>query len=501
MESAGQKTTSGGAGGVGISRRRFLRQAGAISCIAGVTATSGGCVTVRPRRTRQRATDVRVTELSYRFDEYVYRAPVKFAGAIMDRASVITVNCTVRTAGGKSAHGIGVMPFNHIFSYPSKRMSQEEKNEAMKALAVRIAGATLAYPIAGHPLEINAELEPVYMEAAQDLSRDRDLPDPIPTLCTRVTANAFDSALHDAYGKLHGQSTFRTYRREFMNYDLSRYLGPSYKGLYPGDYLSRDPRPRMTLCHLIGAVDPINAAENTHPIGDGLPETLAEWTNHNGLLEFKIKVNGDDLQWDVGRVVEIDRVVTETQRKRGVKAWAYVLDFNEKCPNVDYFIEFCQKLKEQAPEGFRRVKYTEQPTSRDLRGHPENDMHEAAKLCPVVIDESVIDAGSILLARDLGWTGAVLKSSKGLSSMILLACLAKQEKIFICGGDMSCPGLALVQTANFQAHVPGITSIEANARQYLPQANEGWDTKVPGLFAVTDGMVRTGELTGAGLGA
>jgi L-alanine-DL-glutamate epimerase-like enolase superfamily enzyme len=426
---------------------------------------------------------------------------VKFAGAIMDRATVITVECTVQTAAGKSAVGVGVMPFNHIFSYPSRRMSFEAKNEAMKALAARIAGATRAYPIAGHPLEINFELEPVYLEAAEDLSRENNLPDPIPTLCTRVTANAFDTAIHDAYGKLHDVSTFRTFRREFMNYDLSRYLGEAYKGRYPLDYLSRDPKPRMTLCHLIGAVDPITDLDNTKPIDDGLPETLPEWIDHNGLLEFKIKVNGDDLQWDVGRVVEIDRAVTEAQRNRGVRNWAYVLDFNEKCPNVDFFIEFCRKLKEQTPEGFRRVKYTEQPTSRDLRAHPENDMHEAAKLCPVVIDESVINADSILLARDQGWTGAVLKSSKGLSSMILLACLAKQEKIFVAGGDMSCPGLALVQTANFQAHVPGITSIEANARQYLPQANEGWDAKVPGLFSVTDGVVRTGDLTGTGLGA
>jgi len=108
---------------------------------------------------------------------------------------------------------------------------------------------------------------------------------------------------------------------------------------------------------------------------------------------------------------------------------------------------------------------------------------------------------SVLLARKLGWTGAVLKSPKGLSGMLLIACVAAREKIFVCGGDMSCPGAALVQTANFQAHVPGITSIEANARQYLPQANRGWDDRFPGIFRVTDGWVRTSHLNGPGLGA
>jgi hypothetical protein len=178
-----------------------------------------------------------------------------------------------------------------------------------------------------------------------------------------------------------------------------------------------------------------------------------------------------------------------------------VLDFNEKCPNVEYFIQFCRQLKEKIPVGYQRIKYTEQPTARDLQAHPENDMHEAARLCPVVIDESLVDVESLLLAQKLGWTGAVVKSPKGLSHMLLITAVAGKEKIFLCGGDMSCPGAALIQTANLQARVPTITSVEANARQYLPQANKAWESRFPGIFHVTDGMLRTDEINGPGLGA
>src|SRR6185503_11491908 len=163
---------------------------------------------------------------------------------------------------------------------------------------------------------------------------------------------------------------------------------------------------------------------------------------------------------------------TLTQRKRGSEDWAYVLDFNEKCPDVGYYLTFLRRLKDKVPKGFARIEYVEQPTTRDLEAHPENAMHEAARLCPVVIDESLIDVDSLLLARRLGWTGAAVKSPKGLSHMILIASVAGKEKIFLCGGDMSCPGAALIQTANLQARVPTITSVEANARQYLPQANK-----------------------------
>jgi L-alanine-DL-glutamate epimerase-like enolase superfamily enzyme len=482
-----------------ITRRNFVRNAGsfvgAVSC-----GTVTGCVGASFGGVRK-ASGIRIEHVSHHYDEHVYRAPVGFAGALMSRATIVTVRCSVRTAGGKLASGFGVMPFNHTFSFPSERVSIAVKNDAMKALASEIAKVTVAYQEFGHPLDINWDLAPGYFKAAAEVSERMRLADPIPKLCTLVTAAAFDAAIHDAFGKALGTNCFNTYGPQFMNHDLSRYLGADYKGRYPGDYLLRQHKARMPLCHLVSAVDPIEDLENKDPVKDGLPETLPEWINHNGLLDFKIKLNGVDLKWDIERVMHIDRVVAQTQERRGVKEWAYVPDFNEKCPHVDYFLQFCRQLKEKMPLGYSRIKYTEQPTARDLKAHPENDMHEAAKLCPVVIDESLVDADSLLLARDLGWTGAVVKSPKGLSHMILMASIAGKERIFLAGGDMSYPGAALIQTTNLQARVPTITSVEANARQYLPQANKPWEARFPGMFRVTDGMLRTQEVSGPGLGA
>ena len=64
------------------------------------------------------------------------------------------------------------------------------------------------------------------------------LAEPVPRLCTEVTASAFDAALHDAFGKLHGLNCYSTYGPEFMTYDLSHYAGPEYRGEYPSRYLS-----------------------------------------------------------------------------------------------------------------------------------------------------------------------------------------------------------------------------------------------------------------------
>ncbi len=482
----------------GITRRRFLNDAAVLT---------GACVMSNPVRAAtvlvasRKPTDIRVERVTFGFTDHLYRSPVKFAGALMDRATILDVECVVRTRDGKSATGRGAMPFNHIFSYPSKTMTHDAKNSAMKTLAASLAKVTEGHGEFSDPIDLGVSLAPAYLQTAAEVSATLRLPDPIPKLCTLVTGAAFDAAIHDAFGRVHGTSVFLTYGAEFMHHDLSRYLGADFRGRYVADFLSSQPKPRMTLCHLVGAVDPLDAGQLTKPIGDGLPETLAEWIAHDGLRELKIKTNGVDLAWDVERVLHVDRVMRDVQARRGVTAWEYVIDFNEKCPDADYYLRFLHALKAKLPGGLARIKYVEQPTARDLRAHPENGMHEAAKLCPVIIDESLIDVDSLLLARELGWTGAVVKSPKGLTNMLLIAAVAGRHKIFLGGGDMSCPGRALIQTAAFQARVPTITAIEANARQYLPQANAGWEKKFPGMFNVRDGLLDTNELSAPGLGA
>src|SRR5262245_27296604 len=480
------------------SRRGFFKIAAAFASGVGSARPPLGAAVLSATTKKS---DVRIERISCSYEEHIFRTPLKFALAVVNRQTMLTVNCTVRTAAGKVASGFGTLPLNYVFTFPSKMLSEQARLAAMKALAEELVKVSGDHKEFGHPIDINWELASAYLKAAAAVSQRLQLAEPIPKLCTLVTAGAVDAAIHDAYGKAHDRSCFHTYGPEFMNHDLSHYLGAEYRGEYPSRYIQSEPRDRMPLCHLISAVDPIEAADNTNPIRDGLPETLAEWINYNGLNHLKIKLNGNDLKWDLERMLYIDRVTAQTQKKRGVDDWAYVPDFNEKCPNVDYYLTFLRRLKEQMPRGFQRIEYVEQPTARDLKAHPENTMHEAAKLCPVVIDESLIDVDSLLLAHKMGWTGAVVKSPKGLTHMILIACVAGKQKMFMAGGDMSCPGAALIQTASLQARVPGILSVEANARQFLPAANKPWEARFPGMFRITDGMIQTGELTGAGLGA
>jgi L-alanine-DL-glutamate epimerase-like enolase superfamily enzyme len=334
-----------------------------------------------------------------------------------------------------------------------------------------------------------------------DVSERLRLAEPIPPLCTLVTSSAFDAVIHDAFGKAHGLNCYHTYGPEFMKYDLSHYLGSEYKGQYPDRYVSKEPKRRMPMYHLVSAIDPIEESDITRRVNDGLPETLPEWIRYNGLTHLKIKLNGDDRKWDVNRVLHVDRITTQTQKQRGVARWVYSLDFNEKCPDVQYLLDFLREVKQKTPEGYERIQYVEQPTARDLKAHPENVMHEAAKLRPVVIDESLTNVDALLLSLKMGYTGAALKACKGQSHMMLIASVAEKNKLFLCVQDLTCPGASLIQSASLAAHVPSVAAIEANSRQFMPAANKAWESKFPGLFHITDGTMDTAGLNKVGLGA
>ena len=82
-----------------------------------------------------------------------------------------------------------------------------------------------------------------------------------------------------------------------------------------------------------------------------------------------------------------------------------------------------------------------------------------------------------------------------------MAAAAQKFGMFLCVQDLTCPGASLIHSAGIAAHVPGVAAIEANARQFVPSANQAWDARFPGLFTIHDGMMYTGQLTGPGLGA
>lgn len=441
-----------------------------------------------------------IVTLDCSFEPIHFRAPLKFGGRVVDHSYCINVRVRMKTQNGREVDGFGSMPVGNVWAWPTSKLTGDETEAAMKRFAELL---TESPDFQGnHPVEIMHNLMTSYPQLAATVAAELNHAEAMPQLAQLVAASALDAAVHDAFGRVHSISSYRALGREYLDRPIADFLGDEqFRGDYLDAFVLDAPTKTLPLYHLVGALDPLTDEDiNGDRLNDDLPETLPEWIRADGLTHMKIKLNGDDIDWDVNRVLRIDEVSTPVQAERGCGTWFYSCDFNEKCENVEYVLEFLHRIREQSSQAFDRIQYIEQPTSRDLKANPDNRMHEAAKIKPVVIDEALTDYESLLLARDLGYSGVALKACKGHTESLLLAAAAQKFGMFLCVQDLTCPGYSFLHSASLAAWIPGIAAIEGNARQFCPSANDRWVSKFPSMFDITDGSVATGVLDGAGLG-
>jgi len=445
-------------------------------------------------------TDIQIKNLRTGLEQIQYRTPIKFGGRVVDDVTLFNIEIEVETTDGRRGIGTGSMPVGNAWGWPSDTESGDRTLDAMIQYGELCAQDTAQCSDRGHPLELMHDLQTTFSTRAQQLITTMQLQEPIPKLAQLVATSPIDAALHDAYGKTLDENSYNLLSSAFMNRDLGHYLQGELAGQFLDEFTLREPKSSMALYHLVGALDALSENDVQTPIHDGIPETLGAWILADGLTHLKIKLAGDDLSWDVQRVVEIDQVATEAQQQRGCNQWYYSTDFNEKCENVQYVLEFLAKLKESAPAAFDRIQYIEQPTHRDLKSHPGNVMHAAAEIKPVVIDESLIDLESLFLAREQGYSGVALKACKGHGEALMMGAVAQHYNLFLCVQDLTCIGASFLHSASLAARIPSIAAIEGNGRQYCPLGNAPWVESFPSMFDVTQGVVGTHCLTGPGLG-
>ena len=58
-------------------------------------------------------TDIRVREVSFDYEDFRYRTPIKFGGVALDRVTILNVRMVVESGDGKPATGFGSMPLGN----------------------------------------------------------------------------------------------------------------------------------------------------------------------------------------------------------------------------------------------------------------------------------------------------------------------------------------------------------------------------------------------------
>jgi L-alanine-DL-glutamate epimerase-like enolase superfamily enzyme len=447
--------------------------------------------------------DIRVIDIQTYKVPTRCRTPLKFGAVVVEELPIGYVRVVVENRAGATAEGWGAMFLMDLWAWPVSQASHAAKNRVMCDLLDAYAQTVAAYPHYAHPIEIFMETEAELRVLSRTLCARHTPGEEIPFLGALICASPVDHALHDAFGHVNGISSYCGYGPEHMGFDLSRYLGARYAGVYPSQFLRQDFLPEVPVFHLVGGLDLLWREEVTGNLPqDGVPNSLDDWIVRDGVFCLKIKLQGRDLAWDLARTLEVSRVYQQVRatRRPDLPPRPYLTaDTNEQCESPDYIIEYLNQLRQQASEVYNDILYIEQPTERDLTAN-RWDMRPLAQLKPVLIDESLSTIEDFQLAMDLGWSGIALKSCKCLSSDLLFMPMAELARIPYAIQDLTNPSLALLHSVGLAARTHTILGVEANSRQFFPNANAIEATVHPDLYQVRNGVARTQTLCGTGLG-
>jgi L-alanine-DL-glutamate epimerase-like enolase superfamily enzyme len=145
------------------------------------------------------------------------------------------------------------------------------------------------------------------------------------------------------------------------------------------------------------------------------------------------------------------------------------------------------------PETSSRLGYVEQPVSREARPDPST-LRRLGRRIPVVIDEGLASLEELRRIGDDGWSGAVIKASKGQTPALLTCALTQAYGWFASMQDLTAVDLALEHSARLASVLSlSVPHVEYNSRQYAPAANRRLAALRPELVAVRDGTIVVGD--------
>ncbi len=442
-------------------------------------------------------TDIIVKEIETSFESMPFRAPLKFGAVVIKSWEFCRVRCRVSNGRGQSGEGWGGIFMADGWSWPKAPLDSPAKVSVMSEIAVEFGKSLVGSR--GHPLSIlhaaRPQLERLRAEKSEQVGTE------IPVLAALVAGSAADAAVHDAFGVVNGIPSYDGYGPDFIDHDLSGYLGPDYRGRYLAEFLRGTYQPAIPLVHLVGGLDKLTESEieKSDP-RDGLPVSLDQYIRREGIFCLKVKLRGNDLGWDIQRLLEVHKLAVEILPAEKHGAIAMTADANEICPNAEYAVEMLSKVRESSPAAFEAIKYVEQLTSRNMEANPY-DVSEVAKLKPVLLDEGLTSLEALDRALELGWSGPALKTCKGHTEALLTLARAEREDLPYSVQDLTNPSIALIHSVGFAARTNCLVGVESNARQFVGNyASEKERETHPGIFTIRNGVANTRTLTNLGLG-
>ncbi len=431
---------------------------------------------------------IQVTEVNVAFIPCRLRLPLKFGAETIADLCVAHAELAMTDAAGRTVTGRAETPLSAAWAWPSAELSYGERENRMKTFCLTLADAWRNRTGNGHAMDLGHDfLENTLYGLAATAG--------IPQLAALICASVFDLALHDGFGLLVDRPVYETYNRDFMPHDLAFYYGdPAFAGLYPEDFMVTPAPKTLPVWHLVGGKDLLTPAALTgREPRDGYPVQLVDWIARDGLKCLKIKLTGQDSEWDFQRLCQVGEIALA----HGVEALSP--DFNCLVRDPEYVNAVLDRLLKTNPDIYNLILYVEQPFPYDLEQH-RIDVHSVSRRKPLFMDESAHDWRLVKLGFELGWTGVALKVCKTQTGALLSACWAKKHGMQLMVQDLTNPRLAVIPHVELAAHIGTIRGVECNAPQFCPAASEAFEPLHPGLYQRRHGQVDFSTLHGGGFG-
>ena len=279
-----------------------------------------------------------------------------------------------------------------------------------------------------------------------------------------------ERALIDAIGAASGMS----YHQLLASGALGIELGAVHEelGAMPVERaLASAPLEALSVRHTIGLIDPIRRSDipPEAELGDGLPQSLEEYIETQGIRYLKIKIGGD-ARADFERLASIAALLAE----RRINGYRVTLDGNEQYGDMDALVGLLERVERELPELYASLLYIEQPLDRAVALDPALAplIEQVSVRKPMLIDESDEDVNTFKRAVGLGYRGVSSKACKGLIKAVTNAALVRHlddgsGRYFMSAEDLT--NIPVVGLHQDLAHVAalGIGHVERNGHHYV----------------------------------
>ncbi len=234
-------------------------------------------------------------------------------------------------------------------------------------------------------------------------------------LSSTFASALLERAMLDAVCRLAGKSLFAMVKEDGLGLKPAA-CHPGLRGVDLTLLLPEIPVTEIGVRHTVGLFDPLTDEDWPAElrINDGLPETLKEYIDVQGIRYFKLKISGD-ADADVQRLMRVWEILPLDKYPE------ITLDANEAFEDLDEFVKFVRRLEREHLGLFQHILYIEQPLPRQLALDPKAErwIRQAGEMKPIIIDESDATIDACRRALALGYAGTSHKNCKGFFKSLM----------------------------------------------------------------------------------